>query len=410
VVLLLFSFSGLRAQALTLTEAYQSALEKSEDVANQVEALIQVEEKGKQATGALLPSLNGVGILQQQASGSVSAVFPTEQTTWKITAQQPLFRGLREYAALRQTHRQVEANEYQKSQAMTTVYITVASAYYQLLALEYDLKNLKTEIEVNQARLEELKKFRKIGRSRETEVLNSESAIAALEAQVESIQGQITSNRAVFLSLIGKPAETLLTDSESSFTEKTLKSLPDYLGRVDSRPDIQALIKQNESTQESLIIARGAHLPSVDLFGNYYLKRPGVLKNVDWDVQLALTLPIFQGGVTQSQVRAASSQVKQADLALEKARRSAREQIESAYDLVVSDLKQFEKSKKALDLSTRTYAAEQQDYRYGLVTNLEVLQSLTQSQESKRAVDRIHFQLTLDSLRLLTAVSESPKP
>jgi outer membrane protein TolC len=114
--------------------------------------------------------------------------------------------------------------------------------------------------------------------------------------------------------------------------------------------------------------------------------------------------------VTQSQVRSASSLSKQADLALEKGRRLAREQITSAYELVKSDLKQVDKNRAALDLSTRTYEAEQKDYRYGLVTNLEVLQSLTQSQETKRAFDRSRFQLTLDSIKLLNAIAESPSP
>ena len=51
------------------------------------------------------------------------------------------------------------------------------------------------------------------------------------------------------------------------------------------------------AAQENVSVQRGAHYPSIDGTANYYFVRPpGILQNVHWDVGVALTVPIFSGG------------------------------------------------------------------------------------------------------------------
>ena len=143
-----------------------------------------------------------------------------------------------------------------------------------------------------------------------------------------------------------------------SLPENELK-LEALLAQVEHRPDIRILKKVSEAAETGIHIAQGAHYPSANLIGDYYFQRPGLIRNVKWDLQLSVTLPIFQGGLVESQVRQATSQYQQAEMSLELARRNARQQIESVYLLFKSQYSQYKKQKEVINLAEKSYHAEQ---------------------------------------------------
>jgi outer membrane protein len=398
------------APQMNLDEYFQAALQRSEDLASQQELIYQAEEKLSQTKGAILPTVNGnLSYLKQDAppQGTASSISPQDQTTARIAAVQPLFRGFREFAALRQQKDLLESTQQNRQQATLVLFQDVVQNFYQILTYEKDLGNLTNEIQLNQKRLNELQTYLRIGRSRESEVLTLESNMAALEAQKEVVLGQIESARDVFAFMSGVNRTTGLVDQEP--VPGAHEKLDKYLDRIEKRPDVQSLAHSIKASEEGIGIARGGHLPSVDLLGNYYFTRPGFLANVKWDFQIALTVPIFQGGIIQSQVRQASSVWKQSELSLSRARRFARQQIESNFHMYEMDSSQVVKLKKAVDLSQKNYQAELKDYRHGLVTNLDVLSALTASQESQRALDRAQYQLKIDYLKLQASAALRPQ-
>jgi outer membrane protein len=399
---------GFAKTSLTLEECYQFALKRSDDLSNQEELITQAEEKLGQANSSILPTVNGTFnyLTQPTPSGLGANISPASQTTAKIVATQPLFRGFREFATIRQQKDLLSVSQLTREQAELQLYQDVVQNFYSVLAFEKDLQNLKNEMDLNRKRQRELEYFKKLGRSRETELLTLESNIASLDVQIENAQGQLNFARDVFVFLTGREKLTPIHDSEKQPTGQT--EVKKYLERASFRPDIQALKKSVEASQEGIAIAKGSHLPSVDLLGNYYLSRPGLLSNVSWDVQLALSVPIFQGGVIQAQTRIAESIRRQSEFALSRAQRIAVQQIETFYDQYKSDLGQYEKQKKVVQLGDRNYQAEVRDYKLGLVTNLEVLQVLTSYQQAQRFLNRLEYQLKSDYLRLQSAAALRP--
>jgi outer membrane protein len=146
----------------------------------------------------------------------------------------------------------------------------------------------------------------------------------------------------------------------------------------------------------------------VDLTGNYYLKRSGSLEDVNWDVGIALTVPLYTGGATQSQVREAASQRTQAELSVSQARRLAEQEVRASYRSVVYDRSQIDALTTATELARKNYDAQTRDYRLGLVTNLDVLQALTAFQQNQRALDRARYTIKLDYVRLEAAAARRP--
>jgi outer membrane protein len=403
---------GHAAEALTLDEYFVAALKRSEVVATQIELIRQAEEHYTQANSALRPTVNGVASYTRQdpiPAGDLSnSTSPNRQSLTKLTATQPLFRGFREFATLRQTKALLGAQDQDYRNARTQLFKDVTQNFYTVLSIEQDLKNFSEEINQNIDREKELNGRVRIGRSRIGEVLFVQSTISTLRAQVEQLQGQLSTAREAFAFLSGLVPTTLLRDTED--LPANLEPLDDYLARLELRPDVIASQQRLSAAQENTKVARGAHLPSLDLNANRYLERTGNLKDSTWDVGIALTVPIYAGGLLQSKVSEAMSLRTQNELSASQVSRQAEQEIRSTYQGVVFDRSQLDALEKATESARKNYEAQRRDYRLGLVTNLDVLQALTAFQENQRALDRARYVTKLDYLKLQAAAVRRPAP
>ncbi len=397
--------SALTGPAVTLADAYAAALRQSETVATHGELIRQVEERYRQAVGSILPTVNAIATYTtQDPNAFLGYATGAQQSAVRLNATQPLFRGFREFAGLRYSERLVRAQGEARKQAELLLYLDVAQNFYALRSLETDLVNLDSEITLYERRIFDLRGRMKIGRSRLTEVLTTESAMLALRSQARAIGGQIRAAREVFAFLTGLPSTRVL--KETFGNPATPQSLDAYLDRLEMRPDIRAGLERVAAAEESVGIASGAHWPSLDLNGNYYLLRNGTASNATWDLQFVATLPLYAGGTVQSKVREAQSARSQEQLALDRLRRSAREEVASLYATLEADIEQVAELSRAAEVSVRNYQETSRDYRLGLSNNLEVLQALTAYQESHRSLDRARYSARLDRTRLEAAIGE----
>lgn len=396
--------TGVAAGALTLDDYFAQALVRSEVVATQSELIRQAEERHRQASGALYPTLSGVASSTRQDRGATD--LSTRQRLVRLVATQPLFRGFREFAAIRQRQALVDAQGDDYLNARAQLFKDVAQNFYDVLTLEQELKNLDEQIDQYQQRAKELADRVRIGRSRPGETLTVQSTVSTLRAQVELRKAELNAAREVFAFLSGLPATTPLNDTETIPADAG--ALDAYLARLALRPDVKAARQRLSAARENVSVVRGEHLPSLDLNANRYLERTGSLEGVDWDVQLALTVPLYAGGSVQSRVREAQSQGTQAELGVSQVQRQAEQEIRSLHQGVLLDRSQLAALEMATDAARKNYEVQQHDYRLGLVTNLDALQALSAFQENQRALDRARYTAKLNYLRLQAAAVYRP--
>ena len=67
------------------------------------------------------------------------------------------------------------------------------------------------------------------------------------------------------------------------------------------------------------------------------------------------------------------------------------------------------KLEELVDISKKNYETEVHYYRNGLVTNLDVLQSMTTYQDAIRQVDHTRLQLSVDRVKLEAATGQRPE-
>jgi outer membrane protein len=380
-----------------LAECYQAALRRSEVIANSEQTIRQAEELFNQSVGLVLPTISGVASYQWQEppSSAVGAqVSPSAQPLVKLTAIQPLFQGFKEFAAMNQGRGLIAASTQDKRQAQTALYYDTANSYYAVLTYERDLDNVTAQLALYDKRIAELKEFENIGKSRSTEVLTAQAQRLTLMATSEQIKGLLRATREALAFVTGFENDVVLVDT---FAEPPqAKELKTYTDRINQRPDVQAEMARSRAADSAITVARSAHYPTLAAQGDWFFVRAGSLKDVHWDAILALSVPIFNGGVINSQVSQAISKRDQAESTLSRAKRLALQQIRTLHSNYQFDRNQWETYKEARQVAEQNFKQQTRDYKRGLVTNLDVLTSMTSFQETQRARDRTRYAMEND--------------
>ncbi len=389
-------------ESFSLKDCFKAALKRSEVLATQQELVIQAEENYNRAWGAILPSINSsYSYFHKDAPGIISSgntESSAEQQIFKIMADQPLFRGFRDFAAVNSAKAFITAQEEARQWAGMQLYRDVAQTFYTCLAVQKDLHVLDNELDLYQKRIKELQDRLATGRSRITEVLTVQAAQAILKAQREQVLGQLEVAKEVLAFLTGLDQDIQLDDTDE--VPFDIESLDSYQSELNARPDIMAARKNLEAFKSNVSVSKGAYLPSVDLISNYYVERPDLHKNGDWDVELAVTLPIFTGGISSSNVKTAESQKRQSEIQLSQVQRLALEEIRSLHHNLKTDLAQLASLQEAFNISEKNYKANAKDYEFNLVTNLDVLQALTAYEDTERSMEKIRYLAKIDYNKL----------
>ncbi|MCC2680054.1 MAG: hypothetical protein K0R29_2630 [Pseudobdellovibrio sp.] len=411
-VALVVNFSVNHVFAVTLEQAVQSAVEKNESIAQSWSQLQQSEEYVRQIRGNIFPTLTleGSYLRQPKLSDPIAAnFFPEEQTTTNLKLKQPLFRGLREFNALDRQKFLTAAEKQTYLWKTMDIYQQVSASYLEILSLQQDVRNIESQQKIYRDRVRDLQGRARRGESSSTEALTAQSTAAALDADFQIQSSRLRSARENFAVLTGLDAGSELTDFPENETSEPLKPLADYIARVEERPDMQISKSAAAAAREDVSIAKGAHWPTVDFEGNYYLSRPkGFSEDLDWDVQLRATLPLFEGGTTQSKVRLASLQSGEKDLVVNQTRRKAEAEVKALHDSLSMRVNQLKALKLASDLSEKNYQTLLRESRRGLSRSLDVQLGLTEYRNSKRNYDQARYQARLDRIRLELAAGHIP--
>ena len=144
----------------------------------------------------------------------------------------------------------------------------------------------------------------------------------------------------------------------------------------------------------------------MDFTGKYYTERVGFNEEVKWGGLLSLDVPIFSGFKTQAEVRQARSRLIVADLAWARTKRQIRRDVETAHKNLNYTLTQMRFYDRAVSLAQRNYKLQQEEYRLGLINNLQVLQVLTDLQDLQLRKLRSATAARLNDVRLRVAMGQ----
>jgi outer membrane protein len=402
----LFSFSiASGATSYRFEDLYQKALSTSEAISIAQGQQERSEEKLKQARGTIAPSLNlnssytRVDLPESGLSSSTRA----EAGQVRVSGSQPLFRGLRDFAALRSANRQVESTQAATESARQLLFSQVGQAWVNLDQARKDLEILRKSRALSEQRLQEVRARVRSGKSRSSDQFAAQAQLSQIESQISAAVQTLNQARVQAQLLTGLSGEFEVESIEGSprWGKKYATPPRDLAQRVlGERSDLVSAQKALESAEDSVTIARGAHWPSADANANYYLYQTGSFKDSKWDVALTASVPIFQGGVLSSQVREAASLRRERELQLEQSRRKAASDLDLGWSGVAQASQQVAQLQQSLENQKKTVEILQREDRLGLVGSLDVLSAMNTLTEIERSLLRAQGQWVISQINL----------
>jgi len=413
--LLLLPAAPARAEeGVSLRQCYDWAKERSENLKIRREDVLQSEARGRAALGGAHPELSWEltdtwqdphGVKELERKG-FSGFVEKNQIESNFALKQPLFSGLREFSAYKGAKRERARNALLLDRASQELYEKTADAFYAVVGHETDRDNTDTALTLAQDRVKELSSFRRLGKARDSELFTSQARAAALKAELQQIQARIVTAREELSFLTGQNLNAApLTDDIPN--PPAFDTLDNALALARERTDLKAQREDVAAQKLRVRYQKGYYWPTADVTGNYYTQRAAFMDEIDWDVVLSLKVPFYQGGSVSARVREAQSAYRQAQLRLEEMERDAAYNVRSVHGQLAAAVEETRSLEEAADAAQKSYDALRDEYKLGLVTNLDVLQALDFLQEQKTARDAARLRAKRLFIQLNVAVEKA---
>lgn len=350
------------------------------------EKIKQAEAHFLQALGTIMPQVSFSRVETRQHS----QVSPSYNKTFeqKFIFTQALFSGFKEFAGIAAGKLEKKQRENEKIRAQQLLFVDVSDAFYLLLEEREDLKTLDAIKNAFINRIEELKNRVDLGKSRNSEVVSTETQLYSLEDVIESVKSQEQIARQLLEFLTGRP----INEISESGAELSLRPESEYMVKAAARTDVQAANFAWQVDQKGISIARSGFLPSVNLESDYFSHRFSAPTDSRWKTLLTFDVPIFEGTTTYGQVKEAVSKARESELQFNLTARSALQDIHDSYVNAQTAYLRKGVLDKALRSAEKNYDLQLQDYKLSVVNNLDVLTAIQSLEDIRRNFNHVSYE------------------
>lgn len=297
-----------------------------------------------------------------------------------LALQQPLYTGGRATANLSAAQADVLAGREDLRSVEQSVLGSVIQAYVDVRRDQERLRIAQENVAVLSRQLDESKARFEVGEITRTDVAQSEARLAAAQASLSSAQAILAASRASYAAVVGQnPTDLAPEPSLAALLPATVEQAFDLVDQ--NNPQVQAARYAERAAAARVAAAKAQTRPTVGAragldydasrsngsgadFGDY---------NRGVSASLTASIPIFTGGLTSSQVRAATERENAARIAVEGARRSALQQISTAWNNLLASRANLVSNQEQVRATRIAFEGVRQEQQVGLRTTLDVL-------------------------------------
>jgi len=371
---------------LMIKDYLELATQKNEVTRINASQKEQFEAKKDQALATVLPQLKLAGNYTQQEQPAGTKPEDAKSTTARVNLSQPLLGLYKGSKTLGAAKKQLEATELSGEDALLQFRLSVNDAFHAAITAEKDLDGYDDVQKIAAKRVKEISERVKIGRSKPADLYAAQAQLATADAQLEQAKTAVYTSKSALAQISGVEFEAEIFDG-LNLPAKT-DAVDNFLADVSKMPALKALEAQKEASAVQVDAIRAQRIPDIDLAANYYLQREKRLKDIKWDVGLQLNWPIYDGGMISGKVREASSQKAVYEEQLSQKRRLTELKIKQYHQMVEASLRQLPIFERAVTMAQKNYDSIAKDYRLGLATVLDLIQSSNALADARRALNR----------------------
>jgi len=302
------------------------------------------------------------------------------------------------------------ASEWARREVLSTLVANVASAYFQLRALDLQLEISKRTLNSRQESLRLTRILADGGSTTLLDVRQAEQLVFTASAEIPVLEQQIEQQENFLSILLGQNPEDIprgQTLTEQRQPPEVPAGLPSAL--LERRPDIQQAEAQLVAANAEIGVARSAYFPQISLNGaggfqsselsNLFSGPAGA-----WGFGASLTQPIFTGGRLRSEVRLAEARKQTAVLFYQQSIQGAFRSVSDAL-VAYHKTREFRAQEEMLFRSAED-AARLSHMRYtgGVTGYLEVLTNETNAFSAELGLAQARFNELLALVQLYQAL------
>lgn len=407
---------------LGLSEAVAIALDNNPEVAATGYDAVAAQARKDGAWGAMLPSLSAEGaytrhlddqrLLPARYNGE-SGVFSDTIYSGDLVVRMPLFAGGRLINEARAAKLLSQAAQHRLGRTREELVFNVTSVFYSILAQEQLIESLAFSREALDSHLKRVNELIAAQKAAKVDRLRTEVRLADVQQRIVAERNTLSVQKQLFANLMGVEATSRTLGLQGTLDESTTRSLSQEEGvaaAFTNRPDYLAARKELEAQAKRVDVARGAHSPTVGLFGAYggrwasdpteQLDAEGQVLSGDNSedagrVGIGIEIPLFQGGRIRARVKEEHAKLAAAQERLHKQELQIRLEVETAILNFGSASERVQTLRKSVEQAEESLRIERQKYELGKGAIVDVLDAQAALLEAEtnyyRALADVHI-------------------
>ncbi|MDP6574238.1 MAG: TolC family outer membrane protein [Rhodospirillales bacterium] len=291
-----------------------------------------------------------------------------------LNITQPLFRGFRTEAEIREAENTVSAERYRLLATEQGVLLDAATAYMDVVRDQAVLGLNVSNEQVLQRQLEATRDRFQVGEITRTDVSQAEARLAGASADRVQAEGDLEAARAAYRNVVGQAPEKL-SAPDAPAAGPTDKKDAIATARKDN-PNVLAALFDERAARDRVDGVRGELLPNLDLSGKLSrdLESASNTSRVnEKSIKATLSIPLYQSGAVHSRLREARQTVGRERLESEQARRDAEEDATRWWEMLMTARARVESFSAQVDANGIALEGVEREAAVGARTVLDIL-------------------------------------
>lgn len=386
---------------------------------------MSVREALPQAISYLLPNLSGTANSTYnyakitQATPAFIGQDPLGTTKYNsngytVTLTQPLI-AFTNWMQVRKAGNTAQEADATFAAALQDLMIRVARAYFDVLLAQEKLRYAQAELAENKLQLHNTTQRYNVGMDRITNLYDAQAAHDRTTANEIAAANDLRNSHEALRQLTGQTYAVLETfKTVLPLLEPKPFNIEQWVGAaVKQNLVLQAKRFNMEAARENIKVNYGGHMPTVSVVSNYGTVRGanfGDVNSNQGSVALQLNMPIFQGGLVNSQTRQAQYDFQTASANRENTYRSVIVTTRQKYNDVLAGIGKIKADRATVTSAQASLTSTEEGHKVGVNTIVEVLIARRTLYDAKRVHANDQYNYLMDTLLLKQAAGTlSPK-
>jgi len=363
---------------VSVEEAVDLALRKSEDFQIAANEIDKMHYKYKEARSAIYPHIEGEITWAHNPAYPDSAAATTKDYSLDtgVTVNQVLWAFGRISSAIRLADKYIAISRFNKDSARQEIVYNTKLSYYSALLAEKTLSIVQASYENVRKNKRLLEKRTSSGRSSKRDNIKMAADIASRVPRVNDARATFDSAMRTFKIILGvDPAVyvALTEDFAKRYDPLNQEKISESLH--ENEPTLQALRKQIDADEDMIKLKRANFLPTISAFATWNYRGIGDTYEVRHDnldhytvAGLKVTVPIWMGGETGAQLNQAKIDKANDILRLQKSTKEFALELDNAIFEYHAYINTLEANTKAVELAKESFKMTRDLFETGQVS------------------------------------------